>query len=331
MNNSSLTISDFVDNSNASKVLFTAGPASLLKENITGLRPCFGRGDKDYTAVENRVLAKLCYMSGHDKIIRMQGAASLALEVMINNFLFGNILIVDTGYYSDRLSLLANQAMKNQGEIASIKIINWKELHLVDGRYDWLLACYTETSCGLKLPIDQLRRASERIGAKLMLDATASIGLEDNHGLADVIGFSSCKGLFGLTGAAFIAYNENPTVPVNSFYLSFQTHQEKKMTGPYHSIASLDDVLSNHNNFRQSVVENKKVFTDRFKDELCFPESHQPLLCTYVDTLVSAKCPNVVMYSPRSNLQGSVVCHLGEAHLGISSEGKILDLLESGT
>ena len=31
-----------------------------------------------------------------------------------------------------------------------------------------------------------------------MLDATASFGLE-NHKLADVFSYSSCKGLFGLT------------------------------------------------------------------------------------------------------------------------------------
>ena len=50
-----------------------------------------------------------------------------------------------------------------------------------------------------------------------MLDATASIGLETNHNYADVIGYSSCKGLFGLTGAAFIAYNEPPQNEINSF------------------------------------------------------------------------------------------------------------------
>jgi galactokinase len=37
----------------------------------------------------------------------------------------------------------------------------------------------------------------------LYVDATGSIGLEDNHQLADVMAFSSCKGLFGLTGAGF--------------------------------------------------------------------------------------------------------------------------------
>ena len=44
--------------------------------------------------------------------------------------------------------------------------------------------------------------------SKLALDATASIGLEKNHELSDVAAFSSCKGLFGLTGGAFITFNE---------------------------------------------------------------------------------------------------------------------------
>ena len=40
----------------------------------------------------------------------------------------------------------------------------------------------------------------------MILDATASIGLEKKHELADVIFFSSCKGLLGPTGLGFIAY-----------------------------------------------------------------------------------------------------------------------------
>ena len=35
-----------------------------------------------------------------------------------------------------------------------------------------------------------------------MLDATASIGLESGHEQAEILAYSSCKGLFGLTGAA---------------------------------------------------------------------------------------------------------------------------------
>ena len=38
------------------KILFTPGPASLLKENIIGLEPCFGRGDPKYDQIEDYVL-----------------------------------------------------------------------------------------------------------------------------------------------------------------------------------------------------------------------------------------------------------------------------------
>ena len=99
-----------------------------------------------------------------------------------------------------------------------------------------------------------------------MLDATASIGLENDHNLADVIGFSSCKGLFGLTGAAFIAYNGKPNNEVNSFYLDLNSHINKLMTGPYHAICSLYDVLNNHQIHRESVLINKNKFMHKFKN-----------------------------------------------------------------
>ena len=38
--------------------------------------------------------------------------------------------------------------------------------------------------------------------ANLFLDTTGSIGLEEGHELADLVAFSSCKGLLGLTGGS---------------------------------------------------------------------------------------------------------------------------------
>ena len=52
-------IKDFVKNKNKQKIIFTAGPSSLTKENIMGLAPCFGRGDNLYKKTENKVLSKL--------------------------------------------------------------------------------------------------------------------------------------------------------------------------------------------------------------------------------------------------------------------------------
>ena len=58
----------------------------MVYENISaGLKNCFGRGDSDYDKTETTVLKLLLEMSGHSKIARLQGSASLALEIMITN------------------------------------------------------------------------------------------------------------------------------------------------------------------------------------------------------------------------------------------------------
>jgi 2-aminoethylphosphonate-pyruvate transaminase len=322
------SIDHFVRYRNEQKLLFTAGPASLLPENLAGLRPCFGRGDADYAAVSNRVMKALEKLSGHPHVTRMQGSASLAMEVMALNFLYGRVLIIQSGYYSERLALFAQTAMQSHGQVKAVEVADWTQLDSVDGPFDWVFCCYTETSCGLKLPIEMLRACADRLSARLMLDATASIGLEPRHDLADVIAYSSCKGLFGLTGAAFIAYREQPTVEVNSFYMSMASHIGKMMTGPYHAIASLDEVLLDHDSFRAAVVENKRVFMNLMKNHLSWPLDHQPELCTHVNCKIASNSQNVVLYNPRSNVAGSVVCHLGEVHLGRLAKGDIFSSLE---
>jgi 2-aminoethylphosphonate-pyruvate transaminase len=328
VNDKSQTIENLVAERNQAKLLFTAGPASLLPENLTGLRPCFGRGDEDYARVELQVLDSLKAMTGHRQIARMQGSASLALEIAALNFLYGRVLVVSTGYYSDRLKWLAESAQRRTGEISFVAALDWSEMESVSGQFDWIVACYTETSCALKLPIESLLTLRNRLGARLMLDATASIGLESGHEIADVIAYSSCKGLFGLTGAAFIAFNEKPTAEPDSLYLNLETHLEKRVTGPYHAIASLLDVLPRHGDFKAAVIENTRIFMGKMASRLSIPGSHQPALCTRVDGEIVSADPRAVLYKPRGNQGGSVVCHLGEAHLERQARGEILDVLQ---
>jgi 2-aminoethylphosphonate-pyruvate transaminase len=328
MNKTTESINSFVERQNAEKLLFTAGPAALLPENLTGLRPCFGRGDYEYAVVESRVMGALQKMSGHANVVRMQGSASLALEVMALNFLYGRVLIVQSGYYSQRLVGLANSALRWLGQVKEVQVVEWDQLELIQGNFDWVFSCYTETSCGLKLPIEMLRANADRLSALLMIDATASIGLESRHELAEVIAYSSCKGLFGLTGAAFVAYHEEPTTEVDSFYLSLANHKNKMMTGPYHALASLDGVLADYDGFRESVVENKKVFVKRMRQYLTRPQKQQPILCTHVSCNIVTNDRRVVLYAPRTNYGGSVVCHLGDVHLGRDARGNIISTLE---
>ena len=197
--------------------------------------------------------------------------------------------------------------------------VKWK-------KYDWIWACYTETSRGLKLSIKDLKKLSNSLKAKLALDATASFGLEKGHQLADVVSFSSCKGLLGLTGAGFICYNQKPRNKVNSFILDLNNAWIKRWQ-TLSRIQSLELVLQNYKYFKKSFMIKKNKTLKKFKDLNLYPKKNQPLLCTYLTKKVKAKSSRVILYQTREKLPGSVICHLGEAHLGARAKGKILDYL----
>ena len=194
-------------------------------------------------------------------------------------------------------------------------------------KYDWIISCVTETSMGFKIPIKELYDLKKKCNSKLFLDATASIGLENNHNLGDVVCFSSCKGLLGLTGASFIAYKELKKNNVKSFYFDVETHKSKLMTGPYHIIGSLYFILKDFKRYRLSIITNKKQFLKKFGNLSPYSKKNQPLLCTYVEKKLKTKNKKVILYKPRIKLDGSVVCHLGEVHLKEKAKGKIINQL----
>tara|TARA_Y100000816_G_scaffold292631_1_gene289353 strand:+ start:12340 stop:13326 length:987 start_codon:yes stop_codon:yes gene_type:complete len=321
------TIKNIVDHKNFKKKLFTPGPASLLYENITSIEPCFGRGDDQYQKIENNVMNRLKKLSGHKNIARMQGSASFALEVMINNFIYGKVLIIKTGIYSDRLFSMSLASKSNFKKIKKIDYINYKKINEIFKNYDWVMGCPVETSIGLKIPISNLDKLKKRCKAKLALDATASIGLEKDHNFSDVLAYSSCKGLFGLTGAAFVAFNSSPSNVVNQFNLDINNHLEKKMTGPYHAICSLNDVLKNYNDFKYAVIVNKKMFLKKMRKYLTYNINEQPNLCTLINRKIIKKDKKTILYQSRADITGSVVCHLGEVHLKRKAKGKIINSL----
>ena len=309
-------LEEFVNNANNLKSLYTAGPSSLTIESLESLQPCFGRGDATYNDIENIVLKKLLALSGQEKIVRLQGSATLALEIALNNFCKGKILVINTGYYSNRIINILNLIKNHDNRVFTIDQVDYKKINSIKGNYDWIIACYTETSIGFKLEIELLAFLSNKLNSKLFLDATASIGLENKHDLADVCCFSSCKGLFGLTGASFITYNSCLEInePKNSHYLRLSTHINKGVTGPYHTILSLHGILENYKNLRARVLKWQSVFTDYFSSHLIYPKQNQPILCTAINSNIKYLKQNPVIYTPRSNTVKSIVCHIGQVH-----------------
>jgi len=320
-------LSDFIAAKNSNKFFFTPGPAPLIVENILGLDGAFGRGDSTYDAAEEFVLARLRQMTGKPEIVRLQGSASQALELMIANFAYGRIVVVRTGYYSDRLLTMCAQAKKMFGNIQEVVSVAADEIAGYEGVADWVLSCPVETSMAYKIPIPSLRSLADKSGARLMLDATASIGLEDYHQLADAMAFSSCKGLFALTGASFVAFEDPPTCEIESFSLSLGSHTNKMMTGPYHAVLSLTRTLEVHDDLVFSVEENKNRALRDFASFLVLPDSNQPKIATALNALVTARDSRVILYQPRGTSNSSIICHLGEAHLGKAARGDILELI----
>ena len=120
-----------IQKKNSKKILFTPGPASLSKANLINLNPAFGRGDKSYLDTEKKVLSKIKKLSGHKNVITTQGAGSTVLEMVGLNFLRGKVLIISTGYYSDRLYNLALFSKKTHNFIKKIDKIEWNKISKV--------------------------------------------------------------------------------------------------------------------------------------------------------------------------------------------------------
>ena len=304
----------FVKDANNLKNLYTAGPASLLEANFEAIQPCFGRKDKIYENIEAIVIEYLKKLSGHRNIVRLQGSGSLAIEIGLANFCYGKILIIDTGYYAQRMkNILKNYERQNKIEI---HVKTYDEIFdIKENSFDWIVSCYTETSIGFKIDINKIKNLANTFGAKLFIDGTASIGLEKNHNLADVLCYSSCKGLFGFTGASFIAFNENNKLKNQvSYYMNIDTHISKSITGPYHTILSLYGVLKNHENYKKRVEKWWIYFLKIFKDHTIYKKINQPMLCTLLNCEVDYLKDNPVIYSPRGTSKGSLICHIGQVH-----------------
>lgn len=292
---------------NNKKLMLTPGPASILYENLHSIKPLYVRGDNEYAIMSEAVLAWVKGLSGQDEIVMAQGSATFSLELAAHSFVQGRVLLVSTGYYSDRLKKILPQDCE-------ITICRYEHIGNIKNKFDWVICVYTESSIAFKVDLPIVKEKANELGAKLFVDATCSIGLEDNHDLADVTAFSSSNGLFGFTGACFVAYKKNlPINSTNSFYFNLETHRNKIVTGPCHAIASLHGVIDRHDILKRRVIKSKKRVMEKWAK--ITRKDYQPLLCTYLESKLIPKEGGIVFYTPPSKLTGSVICHLGEIHI----------------
>jgi 2-aminoethylphosphonate-pyruvate transaminase len=324
------SITSIVTKYNSDKCFLTPGPTNLHPQNLLDIRPVFSRSDSHYQEVTTRVLERIRALAGQDSIAAVPGSATTAIEVATSNFLTGNVLVLVTGYYSQRMYEMIKTKEGTLG-LTSLRKATWEEFiqpgfikaeetaEAKDTAANkntpgWIVCAYTETADAFALDLPLVSRLAKSVGAKLMVDATGSINLEDHHELADVNLFSSCKGLGGLTGAGFITYNKALLSSLNTagreFILDLHTYIEKKTTSPAHTLLSLDTVSEHFAEHRDRVRRSKEQFMKVFADVL-YRKDYQPLLCTKVKNAHIELPDWMVGYQPRAiESDCQVVCHL---------------------
>ena len=84
--------------------------------------------------------------------------------------------------------------------------------------------------------------------------------METNHHLADVLFFSSCKGLFGPTGLGFIGHKNKLKIKRHKdFWLDYNTHDQAMYTLGYNCMASLFSISKNHNFYVKKIKYAAKI------------------------------------------------------------------------
>ena len=302
------------------KVTYCPGPGAVLSEWFTYQREYFGRGDHEYQILKEKTLNWLKKKAGQDIVVPIAGSGTTAAIVAINSFLQGKILIINTGYYSQRWSdYLKNTNLKNNFDFIDYE--KFIDNNFKKKTYDWVLFVYVETASCKKFNLKKVDKIRKKLGSKLIMDATASIGLENNHNLADVVFFSSCKGLLGPTGLGFIAYkNKTKVIKSKDFWFDLETHSNAKYTLGYNCMASLYGVSMKHNIYKKKILMAAKIMKKFTLQEHPLPKIGIPLKYDLIKKINK----NIILYQPRKKPNYDVIFFLGITKFSFTDIKKIL-------
>lgn len=293
-------------NLKSNKITFCPGPGAVIPEWFDNQREYFGRGDQEYQKIKNKTFNWLKKKSGQDHVIAVSGAATTAAIISLNSFIEGNVLVINTGYYSNRWFnyLKKTQLSKTTDYLYYDDFLKKK---IKKKKYRWIIFVYVETASCKKFDIKSVNKICLDINAKLIVDATASIGLETNHELADVVFFSSCKGLFGPTGLGFICYKKNLKLKSSSdFLLDYKTHQESKYTLGYNCMAALYSISKKHSFYKKRLIFARKFLKNYLIDK------NGPLIGSGLKiALKNKKLKNTIFYIPRKFPGYELIFYLG--------------------
>ena len=282
------------------KITLCPGPGAKIEEWQSSQKEYFGRGDKEYLKIKKKTYSWLKKKTGKKNIIAIPGAGTTAAYIAFKNFLNKKILIVKTGYYSERWIKLCSQIFEKK----NLFICNFDDLDKINFKVDWVIFVYVETAECKIFDIKKIYNFKNRNKCKLMLDATASIGLEKNHNLADVMFFSSCKGLFGPTGLGFIAYDNLKKNNNLNFFDNLITYEKSMFTMGYNCMAALFKISKKHKFYFSRLLYTRKLLLKYSRNK------RNPIIGLDINFKLKKK-KNIIYYKPRDKKSFQPIFFLG--------------------
>ena len=287
------------------RITFCPGPGAVIPEWSEAQTEFFGRGDNYYSKLKKKALTWIKKISGQDYVIPIAGAGTTAAILAFNTFLKGNVCVVKTGYYSDRWYdyLKKTKLVKKTKYMTLDNLINQKKT------FDWIIFVYVETASCRRFNIKKVYQIKKKVKAKLMVDATASIGLENCHNLADVVFFSSSKGLFGPTGLGFVAHKKKINkIKSKDFWYDYQTHEESKYTLAYNCLAPLEKISSRH-----KIFKGRLMYARNFMKKYSFNYNNCPNIGISLKYKINKRNinNNMLLYQPRKKPGYDTIFFLG--------------------
>ncbi len=200
-------------------VLFNPGPVNLhprIKETLFDVELCHRQ--PEFRELWMRVRDRLYKAAGltpqTHRLSLLHGSGALAVDASLVSLVRHRVLVIENGVYGERMRKTLEGI-----EAAAVETLSWgwgapPDLDYLATRLekfkpDWVTVVHHETTTGLLNPLEPIANLVKRTGARLLVDAVGSFAAHQVDTRADVICFSSNRGLESLPGIAGVFWRND--------------------------------------------------------------------------------------------------------------------------
>ncbi len=251
--------------------LLTPGPLTTSYRVKQALLRDWGSWDDDFRAMTADMRQRLVDLLGEGgnafECVPIQGSGTFAVEAMLSSFIpaDGKALVLANGAYGKRAAetlhyLGRDHVVLDKGDYMPPRGDEVSQLLEQDPDISHVVAIHCETSSGILNPIDEIARATEAAGRKLLVDSMSAFGAIDLSPAGiryEAMVSSANKCIEGVPGFGFILARVSALAEAkgNCTSLSLDAHAQWlhmnktgqwRFTPPTHVVAAFLEALRAH-------------------------------------------------------------------------------------